>query len=392
MKVLLISTPFLPLKRNLGYGGSERVVVSLYEQLKRINGSIEVYLAAPGTSEIADFHTISRPIGIDDIYGNRISDLDKTNLRLEHISLSIKFIKELEPHIIHIHDDNFLPFMKFYKNSLLTLHSDPDSFWNPELHPNLVGKNTNLVAISEYTKKKYEERGWKILDVVYNGIDLDGIQPEKEKLNYLYWIGVINPHKGLHIAVQVALQTGYDLVFSGIIGNQEYFSRHIEPFITHNINNENNKLEAYLRISERNKGQKIIYTGEVNNEQKYPLFSKATATLVPSLFYEPFGLVVVESLATGTPVIGSNIGGISEIIEDEISGILISTPEDIKELEKLREPDNNSEIYRKIIESYIDSLETIKRIEPEECRKRAEEFSSENMANKYLDLYRKILS
>ncbi|MCX8178686.1 MAG: glycosyltransferase [Candidatus Aenigmarchaeota archaeon] len=385
---MLISTPFLPLRKDIGYGGSERVVASLYDNLKKVDPNIQVYLAAPNGSEFANIKTICKPIGVFDIYGDRISNYDTINLRFEHISSSIKAIEGIKPDIIHVHDDNFLPFMRLYPNSLLTLHADPDNFWNPELHPDILNSKLNLIAISHHIKREYEKKGWKIRDVVYNGINIDEIPFNQNKLDYLYWIGVISPHKGLHVAINVAKQSGFDLVFSGIIGDKKYYSKYIQPYVTHEITSENDKMSAYMNLG-RGRGR-IVYTGEVNNNQKYPLYANAIVTLVPSLFIEPFGLVVVESLVAGTPVIGSKIGGIAEIINHEKNGFLVNIPSDSEELNDLNKEPYDSEFVLQTSNYFLDYLSRINSIPPKNCRERANMFSSEKMAREYIRIYNEI--
>ena len=114
--------------------------------------------------------------------------------------------------------------------------------------------------------------------------------------------------------------------------------------------------------------EKIVYLGEISNEQKNDLLGTSEALLFPIQWHEPFGLVMVEAMATGTPVIASNIGSVSEIIEDGKTGFVVPL--------------------KAVVKDSIKKLEEISRIDRKYCRRKVEEKFSENiMIANYLEYY-----
>ena len=165
--------------------------------------------------------------------------------------------------------------------------------------------------------------------------------------DYLLFIGRMSADKGCHRAIAVAAETGLPLKIAG--KNREpaeraYFEEYVEPHLN----------------------DRIQYLGEVNHGQKVELLQDARVTLFPIEWEEPFGLVMIESLACGTPVIATRWGAVPEVIDDGRSGIIVDH-------------------YRHM----AGALERADALDPLECRRFAEErFSPERMVDDYLDAYR----
>ncbi len=121
---------------------------------------------------------------------------------------------------------------------------------------------------------------------------------------YLLWIGRMTPEKGAHRAIAVARAAGRDLILAGVVqpGQREYFERHVEPAID---------------------GQRVRFLGEVGGAEKKTLFAGAQALLMPIRWPEPFGMVIIESLVCGTPVLAFDEGAVSELIEDGVTGFIV---------------------------------------------------------------------
>jgi glycosyltransferase involved in cell wall biosynthesis len=137
-----------------------------------------------------------------------------------------------------------------------------------------------------------------------NAIDLAGYPFEPHDGDYLLFLGRMSPDKGAHRAVRLAEIAGMPLKLAGKNaepGEQEYFDEFVRPHL----------------------GDGIEFLGEVDNGEKVELLRKARATVFPIDWEEPFGLVMIESMACGTPVIASRRGSVPEVIEDGLNGIIV---------------------------------------------------------------------
>ena len=247
--------------------------------------------------------------------------------------------------IIHNHFD-FLPltYMHMTKTPVLTtIHG----FSNPGILPVYEKYNNKAyyVAISN------ADRNPKLnyIATIYHGIDLSQFTFREKQGDYLLFFGRIHPDKGTKECIDVALKTGRRLIMAGIIQDNQYYKKEIEPF----IDNKN-----------------ILYVGSVGPEKRNMLLGNAYALLHPIKFEEPFGLSVVEAMACGTPVIAYRRGSMDEIIVHRRTGFLV---------------DNLDEM--------IGMLDEIKRIDRIECRRWVEErFSYERMVDEYISVYKKIIS
>ena len=146
--------------------------------------------------------------------------------------------------------------------------------------------------------------------VVPNPIAVDRWPLRAEKDDYLLWIGRMDPIKGAHRAIEAARLAGRPLVLAGPVqtGQADYFRERIEPHID---------------------GQRVRYVGEVTGAPKQQLYARAAALLMPIRWDEPFGMVMVEALACGTPVIAFPEGAAEEIVIDGDNGMLVADEADM---------------------------------------------------------------
>jgi glycosyltransferase involved in cell wall biosynthesis len=148
---------------------------------------------------------------------------------------------------------------------------------------------------------------------VYHGLDIKKFpfEPEPEMREpYLAFLGRISPEKGVHLAIDVAERTGWQLKMAGKVDyyDQQYWEQQIAPRVD---------------------GRRIEYLGEMNDEEKVLLLSRAAATLCLIQWPEPFGLVMIESLACGTPVVAIRNGSVPEVITDGKTGIICADVEGV---------------------------------------------------------------
>ncbi len=226
------------------------------------------------------------------------------------------------------------------------LLGEPGEFYEQIAH---VAPRTGLISISMNQRKPRPDLPW--IANVPNALDFSFYPASPHRGDYLLYLGRMNADKGAHRAVAVATEAGLPLKLAGKLREPaeiEYFKEFVEP---------------HLRPGQ------IEYLGEVTHGEKVELLQNARATLFPIEWEEPFGLVMIESMACGTPVIATRHGAVPEVIEDGRSGI--------------------------IVDDYTlmaAALEEADKIEPLECRAYVEEhFSPGRMVRDYVAAYDAVL-
>ena len=208
-----------------------------------------------------------------------------------------------------------------------------------------VAPDVGLISISENQRRPMPDLPW--VATIPNAIDLSLYPCKPHRGEYLLFLGRFSPDKGAHRAISVAMELDMPLKLAG--KNREpkerqYFAEFVEPHL--------------------GRGG-IEYLGEVSHGEKVELLQDARATLFPIEWEEPFGLVMVESMACGTPVIATRYGAVPEVIEHGRSGIIV---------------DDYSQM--------AGALEAADKLEPLELRRAAEErFSKERMVGDYVDAF-----
>lgn len=263
---------------------------------------------------------------------------------LECLHISELFEHADDFDIIHNHFD-FLPLT--YSGLISTpVVTTIHGFSSPRILPAYEKYNgkVHYVAISE------ADRSPKLdyITTIHHGIDLDEFTFNDSPEDYLLFFGRIHPDKGAKEAIQIAKGAGRKLILAGIIQDEDYYEREVEPHLD---------------------GNNITYAGSVGPVERDALLRKAQALLHPINFDEPFGLSVVEAMACGTPVIAFNRGSMPELIQSGINGYLVKTVE---------------EATRAVMKS--------KEISRLACRRFVEEnFSTERMVDDYLKVYTQIV-
>ncbi|HYX89691.1 MAG TPA: glycosyltransferase family 4 protein [Gaiellaceae bacterium] len=208
-----------------------------------------------------------------------------------------------------------------------------------------VAPNVGLISISLNQRRPKPDLNW--IANVPNALDLEHYPCHPHRGDYLLFLGRMNHEKGAHRAIAVAMELGLPLKLAGKVREpreREYFEAFVEPHL----------------------GNGIDYLGEVNHGTKVELLQNARATLFPIEWEEPFGLVMIESMACGTPVIATRHGAVPEVIDDERAGVVVG---DWREIPAV--------------------LDRADAIEPTECRRYAEErFAPERMVADYVRAYR----
>ena len=211
-----------------------------------------------------------------------------------------------------------------------------------------VASNVGLISISLNQRRPRPDLNW--VANVPNALDLEHYPCKPHRGDYLLYLGRMNHEKGAHRAIAVAMELGVPLKLAGKVRERkekDYFAEFVEPHL----------------------GDSIEYLGEVNHGTKVELLQNARATLFPIEWEEPFGLVMIESMACGTPVIATRHGAVPEVIEDGRAGVIVDHFREIPE-----------------------ALERADAIEPLECRRYVEErFAPERMVADYERAYESLL-
>lgn len=282
-----------------GYGGIEWVIHYLTDELVRRGHDVTLF--ATGDSHTSARLAPTLPTQIPDRIGQSMYEVLQaaTCLRRAH-----------EFDIIHDHSGfTAVPYASFLPTPLVhTLHGH----FTPEICSfyRTFRDTAWYVSISDYQQSCCPDL--RYAGTVYNPIDISlwPFRPRREKDDYLLAFGRLCADKGFHTAIEVARKTGRRLVVAGTIQQQyrDYYETVIKPEID---------------------GEQIRFVGEVSLTEKWNLFSRAQALLFPVQWPEPFGLVMIESMATGTPVIAFREGSVPEIVLDGVTGFVVRDAEEM---------------------------------------------------------------
>jgi glycosyltransferase involved in cell wall biosynthesis len=292
------------------YGGTERVVAWLVDELVGLGH--EVTLFASGDSRTrAKLHPVwpqalrlGRP---------RADPAAACAALLEAVAECAHRFDVIHAHIDWVH----LPLLQRMNVPFLTtMHGRLDL---PGL-PDLVRAFGTAPFVSISNNQRLPLGGAKWLGTVYHGLPADLFQPSYERGDYLAFLGRLTADKGPEAAIRIARAAGMQLRIAAKLPRAErrYFKERLEPEID---------------------GQQIRLVGEVNDETKQRFLAGAAALLFPIDWPEPFGLVMIEAMACGTPVIAFRSGSVPEVIDDGVTGFVVDTEEEavqaIQRLDKL---------------------------------------------------------
>jgi glycosyltransferase involved in cell wall biosynthesis len=231
-----------------------------------------------------------------------------------------------------------------------------------------VRKDKDVVVFASKAAQRYAGDLFNN-EIIYHGIDVNAFEYSPESQDYFLYLGRIVESKGIGDAVKAAKQGGFNLKISGgsaVIPKEiEFVKENIEPLFSEKIQN----------------------LGVTTESERNELYRGAKALIFPTHIEEQFGLVAAEAMASGTPVIAYNLGALSEVVEDGVSGFIID-PDDSER------PGKGSWIIKKQgVEGILEAVGRINEINREACRKRVEEhFTVEKMVDNYIDLYNRLLS
>ena len=322
------------------YGGTERVVSWLTEEL--VHRGHEVTLFASG----------------DSLTNARLVPVCPQALRLDpecwdplahHVRLVEQVLQRKDDFdIVHFHID-YLHFSVSRREDLpqlTTLHGRLDI---PDLVPLFREfSEMPLVSISDAQRRPLPWINWQ--GTVHHGMPEDLFSPHFDSGNYLAFLGRVSPEKGVDEAIEIAKRAGIPLRIAAKVDriDKSYFESHIKPLLDHKF---------------------IEFVGEISDLEKNGFLGSAAALLFPIHWSEPFGIVLIEAMACGLPVIAYPRGSVPEIIEDGLSGFLVHN-----------------------VEEAARAVKDLSAIDRRKCRRAFEDrFSAKRMAQDYLTIYDRII-
>jgi len=323
LRIALIAPPMLPVPPPT-YAGTERVVAALAGELHKRGH--EVTLFAPGDSKVDGelVPTLPQSLWSIDYRGDVSSFIN--------ISLAMAWREHERFDIIHSHVETlgFL-FARYCPTPVVTtLHGRLDVSGIPELLEEF--DDIPLVAISDSQRRWGEHANW--VATIHHGLPLESMPFSDRPGDYLAFVGRITPEKGIAECIELARRARLPLRIAAKVYDElekEHFAEVVEPALAEGT---------------------VDFLGELGDVERDRLYAGALATLMLGAWPEPFGLVAIESLATGTPVIARRAGALTETIEHGVNGFLV---DDLTEaelaIERVRLLDRK-QIRRRAIERY----------------------------------------
>jgi glycosyltransferase involved in cell wall biosynthesis len=322
------------------YGGTERVVSYLTEELVRMGHDVTLFASGDSLTSARLVPGCEESLRLDSKFVDRLA---------HHILILQRvFAAKDEFDIIHFHVD-YLHFPLTRREravTVTTLHGRLDL---PDLQPLYQEFNDMpVISISDSQRKPLPCADWK--GTVYHGIPLNSYEFGNGRQGYLAFLGRIAPEKGLDEAIRISQLTGIPLKVAAKIDqvDEQYYANTIRPLLDNPL---------------------VEFIGEIGHADKGQFLGNAMALLFPIDWPEPFGLVMIEAMACGTPVVAYPRGSVPEIIEDGVTGFLVANAEEAAQ-----------------------AIGKIAQIDRRTCRLQFEQrFTATRMAADYVNLYRQLL-
>lgn len=324
----------------LAYGGTERVVSYLTEELVAMGHQVTLFASGDSRTAARLVPASARSLRSEEGHPHT---MPYSILQLEKV-----FAAASQFDLVHFHID-FLHFplsRRAITPAVTTLHGRLDL---PELQPLYEEfDDMPVISISNAQREPISHANWAA--TVYHGLPLHLYPPGPGAGGYFVFLGRISPEKRADLAIEIALRTGMELRIAAKVDavDRAYFREKIEPLL-------------------REPG--IRFLGEINDRAKADLIGNARAVLFPIDWPEPFGLVLLEAMACGTPVVAMRRGSVPEVVEEGVTGLIVDS-----------------------LEQAIAAARRIGDLDRRTCRKAFERrFTARRMAEDYVRVYERIL-
>ncbi len=318
------------------YGGTERVVSYLTEELAIMGQDVTVFASLDSQTRARLKGICPRALRLDP---------DVKDPLAHHVLMLEEVLKSAHTFdIIHFHIDyiHFPLVRRMDTPHITTLHGRLDI---PDLKPLYREfREIPLVSISKHQRKPLAWANWKA--TVYHGLPEDLYRPSYRPGKYLAFLGRISPEKRPDRAIEIAIRADIPLKIAAKVdkADQKYFEEKIRPLLSHPL---------------------VEFLGEVGDRDKNEFLAGALGLLFPIDWPEPFGLVMIEAMACGTPIIAYRRGSVPEVMENGVTGFVVED-----------------------MEQAVDAVEKLESLDRMACRRVFEKrFSARRMAQDYLKLY-----
>ncbi len=318
------------------YGGTERVIYWLTEELVALGHDVTLYASGDSDTSARLEAVWPRALRID----GSVRDPN---------ALHMSMLERVRQHADqHFHLD-YYPFSLFFRQSVpfvTTLHGRLDL---PEHQPVFTTfSSLPVISISDSQRRPIPQAN--LVRTVYHGLPQQLLTPIAATPRYFAFLGRITPEKGVDRAISIARKCGVPLRIAAKVDkvDREYFNEKIRPLLD---------------------GSSAEYIGEITDLEKSEFLSGAVALLDPIDWPEPFGLVMIEAMACGTPVIAFNRGSVREVIDEGLTGFIVEDEE-----------------------GAIGAFDRLSQLSREKLRRHFEQrFTARRMALEYVDAYRSLM-
>jgi glycosyltransferase involved in cell wall biosynthesis len=323
------------------YGGTERIVSYLTEELVRQGHQVTLFASGDSVTQARLVDACARSLRLDQ---ECVDEIAHYIVLLEQVFRQASAFDLIHFHIDYLH---FPLSVRQHIPKVTTLHGRLDL---PDLVPLYqMFPSIPVVSISDAQRTPLPAVNW--LGTVYHGLPEDLYTFRETPGTYLAFLGRISPEKGVEQAIAIAQQVGMPLKIAAKVDrkDRDYFQEVVQPLL------HNNSLVQYI--------------GEVGGDNKDTFLGEAYALLFPIDWPEPFGLVMIEAMACGTPVIAYPRGSVSEVLEDGVTGWIVEG-----------------------IEEAVQGVARVPALSRARCRQVFEErFSASRMTHDYLQIYKRLL-
>ncbi len=320
------------------YGGTERVVFYLTEELVRQGHDVTLFASGDSRTNARLCAPIRRALrlgnGYDDAVPYHMVELEEVGRQADAFD------------VIHFHTDylHFPLTRRLATPHVTTMHGRLDLRDLPLLYKEF--RDVPLVSISDAQRRPLSGANW--LATVYHGLPIDAYRLVQRPEGYLAFLGRIAPEKRPDRAIEIARRAGIPLKIAAKVdrADRRYYEERIKPLLA---------------------GGGVEFIGEIGEEDKNEFLGNALALLFPIDWPEPFGLVMIEAMACGTPVLAFRGGSVDEVVDEGVTGVVVED-----------------------VDAAVAAVDRIATLDRSRVRRRFERrFSVARMASEYLEVYRR---
>jgi glycosyltransferase involved in cell wall biosynthesis len=339
LRIAMVAPPWYALPPR-GYGGIESVVTDLVNKLAERGHHITLIGSGTNGTRAQKFIPVF-DVPPSERIGAAIPEVI-------HAAAVAEILADLDVDLVHDHSTaGPLLARGRPEPTIVTMHNSAVGD-NGDYFAQL-GDSVDVVAISNSQRRQNSRLNW--VGRVYNAIDVGAFPFRADKDDYILWLGRFSPDKGPHLAIDAARAAGLRIILAGKrteLSEQEFFDAEIAPRL----------------------GPDAEYVGEADSATKKDLLARARALAFPLLWDEPFGMVMIEAMACGTPVVALPRGSVPEVVRHGVSGLVVRDLED-----------------------FPAALRAVDSLDPVDCRTHVEQrFNLSLMAEGYERIYRMLVS